>query len=64
MDVRTFQHDLDPKHTVRILTKYLHDSKIKIFAYPTESRDWNLIENISAYLKKKVEKETLKIWKN
>ena len=45
-----FQIDNDPKHTSKVLAKWLKDNKVKVLEWPSQSPD--PIENFSAELKK------------
>ena len=47
-----FQMDNDPKHTSKVVSKWLKDNKVKVFEYPSQSPDLNPIENMCAELKK------------
>ena len=46
--------DNDPKHTSKVLAKWLEDNKVKLLEWPTQSPDLNPIENVLADLKKHV----------
>lgn len=41
-----FQHDNDPKHTAKTVTKWLKDNEIKVMPWPAQSPDLNPIENL------------------
>lgn len=41
-----FQHDNDPKHTSKLIKKYLEDSRTKVLVWPPQSPDLNPIENL------------------
>ena len=49
-----FQMDNDPKHTSKVVAKWLKDNKVKVLEWPTQSHDLNPIENVLAELKKRV----------
>ena len=49
-----FQMDNDPKHTSKVVAKWLKDNKVKVLEWSSQIPELNPIENVWAELKKHV----------
>ena len=49
-----FQQDNDPKHTSKVVKEWLNQARIKVLEWPSQSPDFNPIENMWTVLKKQV----------
>ncbi|WP_461043421.1 transposase, partial [Streptomyces sundarbansensis] len=49
-----FQHDNDPKHTVKAVREYLNEQNYEVLEWPAHSPDLNPIEHMWALFKRKL----------
>ena len=70
-----FQQDNDPKHTSKVIRKYLGEESIETLVWPSQSPDLNPIEHVWSFMKKQLngrsfanikelEAELKSIWSN
>jgi len=48
-------HDNDPKHTAKIIKKFIEEEKIPILEWPPQSLDLNPIENLWNTIDKRID---------
>lgn len=49
-----FMHDNDPKHTAKIIKKFIEEEKIAILEWPSQSPNLNPIENLWDTIDKRI----------
>lgn len=60
MENYIFQQDNDPKHTAKVVKNFFESKGIEVMEWPSQSPDLNPIENLWAYVKKKLGDENYK----
>ena len=58
-----FRHDNAPVHEARIIQQFLAEEKWEVLEWPAYSPDLNIIENLWAIVKKRLQKQTV-FWEN
>lgn len=55
---QVFQHDNDPKHTIKLVKNWLSNNNMSVLDWPEQSPDLNPIENVWAEVVKQMRGQT------